>query len=168
MKISNNDRSKIIDNVIQGPWNNVIDVPKNDVDPSEIDNVYVAKFKPIIEESGTMDVQNIKTCEYEKNVSEKNLEDFRKAKYAIQLINEQLFQMMMPILFGLNSKKIEILKFNDIRHIVESVKKLDAIYALVKSLLHTDNINEFKRDNFYYPIYYIYERICQEVEMEKN
>lgn len=158
---------KTINNVIQGPWNNLIDV-QNDADPSEFENVITNVFDKINpKDKGTMETKNVVSTQYETMVDEKDLLDMRQARRAIMILNEQLFSMMMTILVGLNNGFIQNLKYKEIIEIEETVKKLDAIYALVRKVLPPNMINEFKRDHFYVPVYHMYERIVQEVEKKK-
>lgn len=160
-----------MNNIINGPWGNkIIDVPESHKEIlSDFDNVVTNMFnrntKSQSKISSILDYSNVN---YEEMISDENKEAFKEIEQAIRIQNERLIRMMIPIILGINSRQTGKIKHKDILEINVEIKKIDAMYSLIRDMLPPEKINDFKRTYCYVPIYYMYERILQESEKENE
>lgn len=86
----------------------------------------------------------------------------------IHYYNEQLFIHLIAIIRGLNSGSIRLIDDNHMETISDLMKKLDLLYEKVRDIIGINKMNKFKSDHFYFPVYYMYERVVGHFEGQEK
>ena len=171
-----------IDNIIQGPWNNVF-IPENSGIKTDIQNVDNSTFKKVkkvkkskksIREENSAPNKDVNVgihtkINYDQFVQEEHEKDFKHAVFSIRSININLLEILSRILFGINAKSINKIPYSEFSKIEELMKKLEFMYSIVLGIFPKENsiFEQFQDEYLYNVINHMYCRAYQQVDMEK-